>query len=88
MTGESIEKDKSGATVVPILMSTDKTQLTLFRNKSTYLIYMMIGKKYSGQFSEGGSRVLPKRCIYFTGVREMGHMSVRYFESDKVDIWL
>ena len=33
----------SGATVVPVLLSTDKTQLTQFRNKSAYPIYMTIG---------------------------------------------
>ncbi|KAI0039049.1 hypothetical protein FA95DRAFT_1585366 [Auriscalpium vulgare] len=34
---------KAGATVVPLLISTDSTQLTLFRNKSAYPIYMTIG---------------------------------------------
>ncbi|KAG6825399.1 hypothetical protein H0H92_003822, partial [Tricholoma furcatifolium] len=40
---ERLEKDNSGATIVPIIISTDKTQLTLFRNKSAYPIYMTIG---------------------------------------------
>ncbi|KAM6496352.1 hypothetical protein JOM56_009058, partial [Amanita muscaria] len=32
-----------GATIVPVIISTDKTQLTLFRNKNAYPIYMTIG---------------------------------------------
>ena len=39
----AVEKDFPGATIVPVLISTDKTQLTTFRNKSAYPIYMMIG---------------------------------------------
>ncbi|KAF8065173.1 hypothetical protein FPV67DRAFT_1653931 [Lyophyllum atratum] len=42
-TQEMLEKDKPGATIVPIIISTDKTQLTLFRNKSAYPIYLTIG---------------------------------------------
>ncbi|KAM6502814.1 hypothetical protein JOM56_002791, partial [Amanita muscaria] len=34
---------KPGATIVPVMISTDKTQLTLFRNKSAYPVYMTIG---------------------------------------------
>ena len=34
---------KPGATIVPVIISSDKTQLTLFRNKSAYPIYMTIG---------------------------------------------
>ncbi|KIJ58277.1 hypothetical protein HYDPIDRAFT_63703, partial [Hydnomerulius pinastri MD-312] len=32
-----------GGTIVPLLLSSDKTQVTLFRNKSAYPIYMTIG---------------------------------------------
>lgn len=32
-----------GATIVPIIISSDKTQLTLFRNKSAYPVYLTIG---------------------------------------------
>jgi hypothetical protein len=39
----AIEKDAPGATIVPVLISTDKTQLTPFRNKCAYPIYMTIG---------------------------------------------
>jgi hypothetical protein len=34
---------KTGATVIPITLSSDKTQVTMFRNKSAYPVYMMIG---------------------------------------------
>ena len=33
---------KSGATVIPIVISSDKTQLTQFGNKSVYPVYMML----------------------------------------------
>jgi hypothetical protein len=39
----SLEARNPGATVIPIIISTDKTQLTLFRNKSAYPIYLGIG---------------------------------------------
>ncbi|KAF9001299.1 hypothetical protein BDQ17DRAFT_1426594 [Cyathus striatus] len=39
----SLEKSKPGATIVPIIISTDKTELTLFQNKSAYPIYLTIG---------------------------------------------
>ncbi|KAH8979026.1 hypothetical protein EDB83DRAFT_2537413 [Lactarius deliciosus] len=42
-TQATVEKVTLGATIVPVLVSTDKTQLTLFRNKSAYPIYMTIG---------------------------------------------
>ncbi|KAI0309880.1 hypothetical protein OF83DRAFT_1179120 [Amylostereum chailletii] len=38
-----LEKRKPGVTVVPIIISSDKTQLTLFRNRSTYPVYLTIG---------------------------------------------
>ncbi|KAH9015557.1 hypothetical protein EDB84DRAFT_1633781 [Lactarius hengduanensis] len=37
------KRSTPGATIVPVLVSTDKTQLTLFRNKSAYPVYMTIG---------------------------------------------
>ncbi|KAF9529836.1 hypothetical protein CPB83DRAFT_924972 [Crepidotus variabilis] len=42
-TQKDVEAHKPGATIVPIIISTDKTQLTLFRNKSAYPIYITIG---------------------------------------------
>ncbi|THU75182.1 hypothetical protein K435DRAFT_556176, partial [Dendrothele bispora CBS 962.96] len=35
--------DKPGATIIPVILSSDKTQITLFRNKSAYLVYLTIG---------------------------------------------
>ncbi|KAJ8509360.1 hypothetical protein ONZ45_g8474 [Pleurotus djamor] len=42
-TQEELEKTNPGATIVPIILSSDKTQLTLFRNKSAYPLYLTIG---------------------------------------------
>lgn len=39
----TLEKDHPGATIIPLLISTDKTQLTLFRNKAAYPVYLTIG---------------------------------------------
>ncbi|KAJ7790294.1 hypothetical protein B0H14DRAFT_2293361, partial [Mycena olivaceomarginata] len=38
-----VEKDNPGATIIPILLSSDKTQLTMFGNKTAYPVYMTIG---------------------------------------------
>ena len=40
---EVLEKEKPGVTILPIIISTDKTQLTTFRNKSAYPLYLTIG---------------------------------------------
>jgi len=37
-----LESRRPGATVIPVLVSSDKTQLTLFWNKMAYPIYLMI----------------------------------------------
>ncbi|KAJ3559580.1 hypothetical protein NM688_g251 [Phlebia brevispora] len=42
-TQRQLEHDRPGATIIPIIISSDKTQVTLFRNKSVYPIYMTIG---------------------------------------------
>lgn len=34
---------RDGATIVPVIISSDKTQLTLFRNKTAYPVYLTIG---------------------------------------------
>ena len=39
----SLEEVKPGATVIPVIISSDKTQLTLFRNKSAYPVYLTLG---------------------------------------------
>jgi hypothetical protein len=38
-----LDKNKPGATIVPVIISTDKTLLTLFRNKQAYPVYLTIG---------------------------------------------
>ncbi|KAI0059312.1 hypothetical protein BV25DRAFT_1908757 [Artomyces pyxidatus] len=40
---DDLEAKRPGATIIPIIISSDKTQLTLFRNKAAYPIYMTIG---------------------------------------------
>ncbi|KAF7326514.1 hypothetical protein MSAN_02508300 [Mycena sanguinolenta] len=42
-TQKAVEKDNPGATIIPILLSSDKTQLTMFGNKTAYPVYMTIG---------------------------------------------
>jgi hypothetical protein len=39
----SLENRRPGATIIPLIVSTDKTQLTLFRGKMAYPIYLTIG---------------------------------------------
>ncbi|KAF7306189.1 hypothetical protein MIND_00409200 [Mycena indigotica] len=41
-TQRALEKLKPGATIIPIIISTDKTQKTMFRNKAAYPIYPTI----------------------------------------------
>ncbi|KAH9830938.1 uncharacterized protein C8Q71DRAFT_883208 [Rhodofomes roseus] len=42
-TQKMLEKQRPGATVMPIIISSDKTQLTQFRNKTAYPVYLTIG---------------------------------------------
>ncbi|KAJ7119227.1 hypothetical protein C8R43DRAFT_1152418 [Mycena crocata] len=42
-TQKMVEKCTPGATIVPVIISTDKTQTTMFRNKAAYPVYMTIG---------------------------------------------
>ncbi|KAH8997704.1 hypothetical protein EDB86DRAFT_2803420 [Lactarius hatsudake] len=39
----SLEGHQPGATVIPVIISSDKTQLTLFRGKAAYPVYLTIG---------------------------------------------
>ncbi|KAJ7846002.1 hypothetical protein B0H13DRAFT_2238970 [Mycena leptocephala] len=39
----TVERDNPGATIIPIIISSDKTQLTVFGNKTAYPVYMTIG---------------------------------------------
>ncbi|CDO77773.1 hypothetical protein BN946_scf185041.g5 [Trametes cinnabarina] len=43
MVQRKLEAENPGATVVPIIISSDKTQVTLFRNKTAYPVYLTIG---------------------------------------------
>ena len=40
---ESLEAHKPGATIIPVIVSSDKTLLTQFRDRMAYPIYMTIG---------------------------------------------
>lgn len=40
---KELEKTKPGATIIPIIISSDKTQLTVFGSKTAYPVYMTIG---------------------------------------------
>ncbi|KAI0058289.1 hypothetical protein BV25DRAFT_1919489 [Artomyces pyxidatus] len=39
----ALEAKKQGATIIPCIWSSDKTQVTVFRNKSAYPVYLTIG---------------------------------------------
>ncbi|KAJ7491595.1 hypothetical protein B0H11DRAFT_2399014 [Mycena galericulata] len=39
----AVETENPGATIIPIIISSDKTQLTVFGNKTAYPVYMTIG---------------------------------------------
>ncbi|KAG2365216.1 hypothetical protein BDR07DRAFT_1470512 [Suillus spraguei] len=38
-----LDRERPGATIILVMISSDKTQVTMFRNKSAYPVYMMIG---------------------------------------------
>ncbi|KAF8634713.1 hypothetical protein AX17_004123 [Amanita inopinata Kibby_2008] len=42
-TQKELEKIRAGATIAPVIISTDKTQVTTFRSKQAYPVYMAIG---------------------------------------------
>ncbi|KAI0737930.1 hypothetical protein C8Q80DRAFT_1222642 [Daedaleopsis nitida] len=42
-TQAELEKTRPGATIIPVIISSDKTQLTLIGNKTAYPVYMTIG---------------------------------------------
>ncbi|KAH9003605.1 hypothetical protein EDB83DRAFT_2509552 [Lactarius deliciosus] len=44
----SLESHQPGATVIPVILSSDKTQLTLFRGNTAYPVYMTIGNILMG----------------------------------------
>ncbi|KAJ3538664.1 hypothetical protein NM688_g6483 [Phlebia brevispora] len=54
---KAVEAKTPGATIMPIIISSDKTQVTLFRNKTAYPVYLTIGnlpKEICGRPSQGG----------------------------------
>ncbi|KAJ7108928.1 hypothetical protein C8R43DRAFT_1091820 [Mycena crocata] len=56
-TQAAVEKEHPGATIIPIIISSDKTQLTVFGNKSAYPVYMTLGnipKEIRGKPSRRG----------------------------------
>ncbi|KAF8869049.1 hypothetical protein CPB85DRAFT_1241987, partial [Mucidula mucida] len=42
-TQKAVEARSPGATIIPIILSSDKTQITLFHNKTAYPVYLTIG---------------------------------------------
>ncbi|KAJ6573665.1 hypothetical protein B0H10DRAFT_2236943 [Mycena sp. CBHHK59/15] len=42
-TQRELEKKRKGATIIPVIISSDKTLLTLFRNRTAYPVYLTIG---------------------------------------------
>ncbi|KAG1791568.1 uncharacterized protein HD556DRAFT_1432897 [Suillus plorans] len=42
-TQKKLDQHSPGGTIIPIIISSDKTQVTLFRNKSVYPVYLTIG---------------------------------------------
>ncbi|KAF8868666.1 hypothetical protein CPB85DRAFT_1379813 [Mucidula mucida] len=42
-TQKAVEANTPGATIIPVILSSDKTQVTLFRNKTAYPVYLTIG---------------------------------------------
>ncbi|KAK7461710.1 hypothetical protein VKT23_008136 [Stygiomarasmius scandens] len=55
---KAIEKDKPGATIIPLIISSDKTQITLFRNKSAYLTIGNLPKEIRRKPSQQGQILL------------------------------
>ncbi|KAL7282534.1 hypothetical protein ACG7TL_004005 [Trametes sanguinea] len=43
VTQNELERRKPGATIIPVIISSDKTQVTLFRGKTAYPVYLTIG---------------------------------------------
>jgi hypothetical protein len=40
---ETPHREHPGVTIIPVIISSDKTQVTLFCNKTAYPVYMTIG---------------------------------------------
>ena len=58
VTQTVLERLKPGATVVPLIVTTDHTQVTLFGNTAAYPLYLVIeGPVRSGFFPKYGKTV-------------------------------
>src|ERR1700731_903045 len=60
-TQTAIEQKTPGATIIPVILSSDKTQITLFHNKMAYPVYLTIGnipKSIRRKPSQGGHILL------------------------------
>ncbi|KAG1828595.1 hypothetical protein DFJ58DRAFT_672192 [Suillus subalutaceus] len=58
---KKLDQHCPGGTIIPIIISTDKTQVTMFRNKSAYPVYLTIGnipKEIRRKPSHGGHILL------------------------------
>ncbi|KAJ6617772.1 hypothetical protein B0H10DRAFT_1948107 [Mycena sp. CBHHK59/15] len=51
-TQRELEKKRKGATIIPVIISSDKTLLTLFRNRTAYPVYLTIGNIPKGHLSK------------------------------------
>ncbi|KAG2130636.1 uncharacterized protein EDB93DRAFT_1255833 [Suillus bovinus] len=56
-TQKTLDKQWPGATIIPVIISTDKTQVTMFRNKTAYPVYLTIGNILKE------IRQKPSRCV-------------------------
>jgi hypothetical protein len=64
---QSLESHRPGATVIPIILSSDKMQLTHFRSKSTYPVYMSIGNIFKDIRSKPTQRAQMLLVIHVDG---------------------
>lgn len=58
---EELEAKKPGATIIPVILSSDKTQVTTFRGHQAYPVYLTIGnlpKEIRRKPSQGGQILL------------------------------
>lgn len=53
---KAVESQTPGATIMPVIISSDKTQVTMFRNKTAYPVYITIGNLPKAIRSKPGQR--------------------------------
>ena len=68
-----VEKNKPGATIVPIILSSDKTLVTIFQSKQAYPVYLTIGNipKHIRCKPSRNTQVL----LAYLPVTKLGHIS-------------